>query len=729
MPDIAIERRSFLKATLLTGGALAIDARVALAGTAGEAPVALNAFIRIAADNSITIGAKNPEIGQGVKTMLPMLIAEELDVDWAQVRIEQTHAAEKLFGPQVAGGSRATPVNWLPMRRVGATARSLLVQAAARKWGVDPAGLATAGGVVTHEASGRTARYADLAAEAAALPPIDPENVKLKDPAAFRIIGTSIGGVDVPAIVAGKPLYGIDVAMPGLLHAALEVCPVFGGTFRAGNLDEVRKMPGVRHVIVIKGNGQAESLYDGVAVLAESWWVADRARQALDLQWDTAGLEGFSTDGYAAEAAARMGAKPDAELARHGDVEAAFAAAARVVRADYSYPFLAHGTLEPQNCTALVKDGKVEIWAPTQNPEPGRKLVAEALGVPPEAIRINMTRSGGGFGRRLMNDYMVRAAAIAAQVPGTPVKLLYARTDDVRRDFYRPGGWHRFAAAIDGRGRLTGFTDHFITFGQDGKPIRSAQMSPFEFPAGCVPNLAYGQSLLATNLPTGWLRAPGSNALGFVFQSFLDEVAVAAGKTLPDLMIELLGEPRDLPWLPNAPALNTGRARGVIDKVCAMAGWGKGARLPEGRGRGFGFYFSHMGYFAEIVDVAVSAEGEARVAKVWVAGDVGSQIVNPVNAINQVQGSVIEGLGYALSGQAITQVAGAVTQENFHDAPIPRIGEVPEIVVEWVITDNPPSGLGEPALPPVIPALANAIHAATGKRIRSLPITAEMLAG
>lgn len=727
MPSVDLDRRFFLKATLLAGGGLAIDARFAMADAAAGGPVALNAFIRIAPDNSVTIGAKNPEIGQGVKTMLPMLIAEELDVEWSQVRVEQTIADEAVFGRQSAGGSRSTPTNWLPMRKVGASARSLIVRAAAGKWGVAPETLETRAGMVIHAASGRTSRYADLAGAAAAMAMPDEATVKLKEPAAFRIIGRPIPGVDTPAIVGGKPLYGIDVVQPGMLHAALEVCPVFGGRFRSGNLEEVRAMPGVRHVLLIRGNGQAESLFDGVAVLAGSWWAADRARKALKIEWDVAGLDHFSTEGYEAAARSALADAPRDALVSHGDVDAAFTAAAKTVRADYAYPFLAHATLEPQNCTALVRDGRVEIWAPSQNPEPGRQLVADALGIAPDAIRINMTRVGGGFGRRLMNDYMVRAAAIAAQVPGTPVKLLYSREDDMRRDFYRPAGWHRLSAALDGQGRLTALSDHFVTFGKDGQPVRAAQMSPFEFPAGCLSNLAYGQTFLETNLPTGWLRAPASNAFGFVFQSFLDEVAGAAGRTLPDLMIELLGAPRDVAGAPNGPTFNTGRARGVIDKVLAMAEWRGTARPAKGQGRGFGFYFSHLGYFAEVLDVTVSSAGEPRVRKVWVAGDVGSHVINPMNATQQVRGSVIEGLGYALAGQSISQVAGAVVQGNFDDYPLPRMVDTPEIDVEFVRTDNPPTGLGEPALPPVIPALANALFMATGKRVRNLPIRPDML--
>jgi isoquinoline 1-oxidoreductase beta subunit len=727
MSAVTLSRRGFISASLLAGGGLLFDLNMPVARAADGTPVILTAFIRILPDNRVIIGAKNAEIGQGAKTMLPMLIAEELDVDWTQVTIEQTHADAKIFGGQVAGGSRTTPREWLPTRQAGAAARAMLVAAAAQGWGVAPETLKVAGGIVTDPKSARSATYASLAAAAAKLPTPDPATLKLKDPADFRIIGQSIGGVDTPAIATGKPLFGIDFKLPGMLYAVLETCPAHGGIYKSANLDEVKALPGITHVLTIKGDGTPESGFDGVAILSKSWWSANQARETLKVDWDVGAVSSFSTEAYAAQAAERHKGKADSDIVRTGDVAAAFAGAAKTVSADYSYPFLAHGTLEPQNCTALFKDGAVEIWAPTQNPESGRALVAKALNLPPEKIRINFTRIGGGFGRRLMNDYMVQAASIAAQVPGTPVKLLWNRQQDIQRDFYRPAGWHGFRAALDKDGVLTGFHDHFVTFGKDGKPLQSAEMPASELPAGLIDNVLLEQSFLTTNMPTGWLRAPGSNALAFVYQAFLDEVADAAGKDLPTLMLEILGEPRELPRGPNAPPFVTSRARGVIEKAVAMGGWADRKALPKGSGKGFAFYYSHMGYFAEVLEVAI-IDGMPKVKTVWVAGDVGSQIINPINALHQAQGSVIEGLGQALAGQIITQVDGAVEQANYDTHPFLRINDAPEIIVEFVKTDYPPTGLGEPALPPVIPALVNAIHAATGKRIRSLPVTAEMLA-
>ena len=721
-PDL--DRRVFLKTSLLAGGVVAFDFVLPLRAAA-DAAVPVNAFVRISPDNRITIGAKNPEIGQGVRTMLPMLIAEELDVEWAQVKVEQTIFNDAVYGPQFAGGSRATPMNWLPMRQAGAAARAMLVTAAAARWQVPPAELETAAGAVTHRGSRRRATYGELAALAARGPIPDEKTVPLKAEDSFRIIGQPVPGVDTPAIVAGKPLFGIDVDFPDILYAAIEICPVFGGSLRTLDDAAARKLPGVRDVVRLNSGLNPAGPADAVAIIADSWWTATRAREALKPGWDTGGGSRHSTAGYAAEAERLLGQAPAIDVARSGDAESALKRAAKTVSARYSYPFLAHMTLEPQNCTARFADGAIEIWAPSQSPAEGRKMVAAALGLDPSRIRINMTRIGGGFGRRLMNDYMVQAAQIARAVPGRPVKLIWSRADDVRHDYYRPAGWHALRAGLDRSGRLIALSDHFVTFGAGGKAVRAADLAPTEFPAGLLDHLHYGSSHIATNVPTGWLRAPTSNAMAFVFQSFLGEVAAAAGKSLPDFMLDLLGAPRQLGGSPGHPGFHTGRARGVIEKAVAMAGGM--ASAGNGRGRGFGFYFSHAGYFAEVLDVSVRG-GDVAVEKVWVAGDIGSQVINPLNAIHQVQGSVIDGLGQALSGQKIDLVDGAVVQENFHDHPVPRIDLTPQIEVAFVKTDFPPTGLGEPALPPVIPALGNAIFAATGKRVRSLPIRPEDLA-
>ena len=718
-----LNRRAFLTVALAAGTAVTFTADMALAAGTKAKPVVLNAFIRIDTNNRVTIGSKNPEIGQGIRTMLPMLIAEELDVDWSQVTVEPTLANEALYGPQSAGGSRSTPVNWMPMRQVGAAARQMLLQAAAKAWSVEAASLTTASGQIHHKASGRSAPYSAFIEQAAGQPSPSLASVPLKAASDFKIIGQSITGVDTPDVVKGKAVFGIDVSLPGMVYAAIELCPVFGGTLASMNEAATKALPGIIAIVPLNSGLIPSGPNDAVAIVADSWWTANKARQTLKAQWKTDGLTGFSTASYEQAAATLHKAAPQKDLVKVGDASAAMASAAKTVSARYSYPFIAHATLEPQNCTALFNDGKIEIWAPSQTPASGGRMVGQTLGLTPDAITVHITKSGGGFGRRLMNDYMVQVAQIAKALPGRPVKLIYNRADDMQHGFYRPAGWHQLEAGLDANGAIVALKDHFVTPSDQGRPVRAGDMSPAEFPAKFVANVLFGQSMVPTNMPTGYLRAPTSNAMAFVFQGFLDEVAEAGGMDLPELMRRTMGDARAVPLYERGPVFDTGRARGVIDKVCAMAGWTGRTKSAEGKGRGFGFYFSHSGYFAEIVDITVTQGTRIKVEKVYVAGDIGSQIINPMHAEQQVQGSVIDGLAQAIIGQKIQQVDGAVTQKSFGDFPLLRIDAAPaEIEVAFVKTDVPPTGLGEPALPPVIPALANAIYAATGKRLRDLPL-------
>ena len=394
-PSVA-SRRAFLKVTAIAGGGLLLRAMlpaVAHAADAAAAPAAtLNAFVRIAPDGIVTIMSKNPEIGQGIKTMLPMLIAEELDVDWKNVRIEQAGLDTAKYGAQFAGGSMATPLNWEPMRRVGAAGRAMLVAAAAETWGVSPDTCDTASGVVRHGASGRSLGYGELTAKAATLPAPDLKTLRLKDPKDFRIIGQSVHGIDSPLVVTGKPLFGIDVSVPGMRYAVFQKCPVFGGKVVSANVDAIKALPGIHDAFIVHGGNDMQGLSDGVAIVADNWWLANRAREKLQVTWDEGATAAQSSSGYASSAAALAGNKPAEALRQDGDVNAGFAQAAHVVEAAYAYPFLPHMPLEPQNCTAQVQGGKVELWAPTQNPEPGAKLVAATLGVKPDDVTVHMTR-------------------------------------------------------------------------------------------------------------------------------------------------------------------------------------------------------------------------------------------------------------------------------------------------------------------------------------------------
>jgi isoquinoline 1-oxidoreductase beta subunit len=734
LPDAAaMSRRTFLSVSAAAGGGLMLNFALpdlAAAQNGAAKAATLNMYVRIAADGIVTIISKNPEIGQGIKTMLPMLIAEELDVDWKNVRIEQAKLDPK-YGPQFAGGSFATPMHWDSLRRVGAAGRQLLVSAAAQTWRVPASECETSAGTVVHKTSGKSMSYGALAAKAASLPAPDMKTVALKDPKDYKIIGKFTGGVDSPRIVKGEPIFGIDVAVPGMLYAVYEKSPVFGSTVVSANIDAIKSLPGVRHAFIVKGaepnglpDGMALGLLEGVAIVADTWWQASKAREKLQVKWSDNPISNQSSAGFAQTAAQLSKQAPAKTVRKDGDVNAALSSAAKVLEAEYSYPFLSHATLEPQNCTAQFRDGKVEIWAPTQNPGAGRTLVSKTLGVKEEDVTINLIRCGGGFGRRLGNDYMVEAAMIA-KMAGAPVKLVWNRKDDMQHDAYRPAGFHYLKAGLDAQGKVVAFRDHFVTFGTAEKVANSADLSDNEFPARFVPNLEFGLSTMPLGVPTGPLRAPNSNAMAFVFESFVDELAHAAGKDPLQFRLDLWGEPQVFPspgvrfGMP-MPAFDTGRVRGVLELVAEKSGWGK-RKLPKGTGMGIAFYYSHMGFFAEVVQATVAVDGTPKVDKIWVAGDVGSQIINPAGAINQVEGAALDGIGEAL-GQAITIQGGQVVQTNFHEFNLLRMNQAPPVEVHFRITNNPPTGLGEPALPPVVPALCNAIFAATGKRVRKLPI-------
>ena len=733
-----VDRRSFLRVTAIAGGGVLLGSYVrvlgateALASTTSAGEFVPNAFIRLTPDGIVTIIAKNPEIGQGVKTMLPMLIADEMDVEWKNVRIEQGMFDPSKFQAQSAGGSTATPTNWMPMRQVGAAARAMLVTAAAQTLNVPESELETSAGVVHHRPSNRSVPYVKLIDKAATLPAPDLATVKLKDPKDFKIIGTRVTGVDVRDIVRGKPMFGIDVTLPGMLYASYVKCPVFAGKVVSANIDAIKSEPGIKHVFVIEGGTQGGlmGLMPGVAVVGDNWWLVQQARRKLRVTWDEGETASQSTTGFAAQAAQLSKQAPQRNIRKDGDVDAALKGAAKVVEAAYFYPFLAHANLEPQNSTALFKDGKLELWSPTQQPGGGRNLVAGTLEIKPDDITIHMTRAGGGFGRRLSNDYMVEAAAIAKHLPGVPVKLLWTREDDIQHDPYRPAGFHYFTGGVDANGKLVAWRDHFVTFDH----ASSASMGSGEFPARFVENYSLDTSGMPLGAPTGPLRAPGSNGIAFAVQSFIDELAHAANKDPIQFRLDMLANEQPAPPPPTPPRGTSGgrggpppgfdakRMRAVLELVAEKSGWGK-TQLPRGTGMGVGFHFSHRGYFAEVVQATVSKAGDVKVDKVWVVGDIGPQIINPSNAENQAQGAVLDGIAEALA-QEITFENGRTKQSNFNNFSLLRIRQSAPVEVHFLASDSPVTGLGEPALPPVVPALCSAIFMATGKRVRSLPLS------
>ena len=713
-------RRRFMQATGIAGGGLmlgfVLKAKPAHATSTALHP---NAFLRIDADG-ILIYAKNPEIGQGVKTSLPMIVAEELDAAWDDIVVRQAPIDAEAFGPQFAGGSTSVPMNWDTLRQAGAAARTMLVAAAARRLRVAPAELSTKDSVVVHPASGKRITYKDLAGAAAKFPVPDASTLKLKKKGQYRLLGTRVTGVDNDALVRGEPLFGIDQTVPGMKYAVYQKCPAVGGSVKSANIEAIKKMPGIRDAFVLEGNGKFAELLSGIAIVADSTWAAIRAKRELKVEWNLDDAAKDSWSDSAKQAETLRHAPGEKRVVDDGDVDAAFADADRTLDAYYTYRFVSHAQLEPQNCTAWWRDGAVELWAPTQTPGSGIRAVAGVLGIDASKVTVHQTRIGGGFGRRLYNDFMTEAAAISKRYGG-PIKLQWTREDDMSHDLFRAGGFHQLRASLDEQGRISGWRDHFITFTHDGeRPVSGGNLSGNVFPGGLLANCRIEQTALEWKTPCGAWRAPGSNVFGFVVQSFLHELAVAAGRDHLEVLLEVLGEPQ---WTKQGDlrALHTGRAADVVKLAAKKAGWGR--EMSAGRGLGLAFYFSHAGHFAEVADVSVDANRKITVHNVTVAADVGP-IINLSGAENQIEGSVIDGLSTML-GQSVTFEDGVVQQSNFDSYPLLRMPHAPNVDIHFIDSDYAPTGLGEPALPPLAPAVCNAIFAATGERIRTLPITLE----
>ena len=610
-----MKRRSFLKVSLLTTGALLVgvgyDNR-SLASTVSDDSWIPNLYVRINPDGTVAIVSKNPEAGQGVKTAFPMVVAECLDVDWTSADVEQAPLDDR-YGRQVIGGSRGTPDGWNDLRIAGTAARHLLIAAAAAGWGVAAGECSTKNGQVLHAASGRSASYSSLRAAAAELPVPDVSDLRLKSrPEEFNLLGTFVPGVDNPDILTGQALFGCDTRLDGMLYAVYEKCPTFGGRVRTANVDTVRALPGVTHAFVVEGTDNLEGLLPGVAIVATTWWEANQARQKLRVDWATGHAD--STAEYERRAAA-LKDEPGDTLRADGDVEQALGSAAQIIEASYHYPFVSHANMEPQNCTALLHEsGRLELWAPSQNPRGGRQLIAQTLGIPEDRIHVNLTRIGGGFGRRLVNDFMVEAAWIAREIRGA-VQLQWSREDDMRHDFYRPAAWHHFTAGINDRNSMIAFDHHFITFGRDGEPVSGAGLSPGHYPAGLVPNFRLRQSIIETNVPTGPWRSPGHSAYCWAYQSFFDEVALAAGRDQLEFRLDLLSR------VYGEPPLDVERTASTLRVAAEKAGWGKRDPGPN-RALGMAFHYDNGGFVSHVAQVY--ADGSTvKVEKVLSGVDIG----------------------------------------------------------------------------------------------------------
>lgn len=739
-------RRRFLAVSLAAGGALLIGVRTARSEDLppellGDDLTALGPFVRIERDNRIVIGARGCEIGQGVMTSLPMLIAEELDVDWAQVRVVQLpygyvdtdEGPSNRYGEQGAGGSTSIRQGWKDLRQAGATARWLLVQAAAAEWKLAAESLRTEAGQVIAP-DGRKLTYGALARSAAAIaPPSQP--VPLKSPEHFRIVGQPIRTVDARAIATGRSRYGIDEYAANALVAVIARCPHLDGTLDAFDDVEARKVAGVRDVVAIPGPAPDEPLNGvlaaGVAVLADNTWAALKGREALKLTWKPGPWAKESTAALAASAHEKLDrGEGGIEVRTDGDFAKARKQARHVVEARYEMPFLAHATMEPPGALIEIKQDSARLVASLQDPDGASQTIARLTGLARKDIEVRMTRAGGGFGRRLKNDFVAEAVLIA-KAAGKPVKLMWTRDDDLQHDFYRPFGVHALSATVDRRKRVTGWSHRCAATPRDyrddagaNRPPWNGCIGPDDFPAGLVANLDKSFFALDSGLPRGAWRAPVHTFQAFAIQSFIDEIAVATKQDALKLQLDLLGEPRQIPYQGHGgPVLDTGRLANVLTLAAEKIGWG--ASRSDGHGLGLACHFTFGGYAAHAFEVSVEGD-ELRIHRAVCVADIG-RVINPLGAQAQMMGGTLDAVSAALH-QAITVKEGQVQQRNFPDYPLLRMAQSPrEVEVVLVESTAEPGGAGEIGVPSAAPALANAVYAATTVRVRKLPLLPELM--
>ena len=737
-------RRSFITVSLAATGGLLVAMRHEAFGEQLHMPSQTGPagfpteYIQIDPDDRILIWSAQPEMGEGTKTSLPMLVAEELDADWNLVRVDDA-PLDARYGGQGVGGSDAIRSDWDRLRRVGATARALLIASAAAEWNVPASECETAVHSVRHAASTREARYGRLVTRAATLQV--PRDVALKDASRYRIIGTRVNGIDNRKVVTGQPLFGIDVRLPNMKYAAVAKCPVFNGRPVKIDATEARQVPGVRDVVEIKGLDNPTFLMPGVAVVADSTWAAFKGREALVVQWDE-GPYASESNATLNEQFQKLLAAPPATLHNSGRIEDALASAAIVVDNTYSYPFASHATLEPHNCAAEFRDGEMWVRGPIQMPMSAQSIVARATGLPLQKIHVQATRIGGGFGRRLMSDYAAEAAVIAKEINGA-VMVVDNREGDLQHDYYRPASMQRLRAGVDAQGKIIAW-DHIIascsrnayrkdprgehsteTYGSYVGRVQNLQQLDADLQPTRIPNarLRYGAPL--TGVATGAWRAPAHVVNAFTIETTIDELAVRAKRSPVDLRLEILGEAADVPKDPaDQSPYDPTRMRQVLLQAVERGGFGK--PVAGGRARGLAMHHTFGSYCAHVVELSIApgANGQKRVTihKVVSVGDVG-QPVNLSMLEAQMQGGIIDGLGAAFNGEVPID-KGRATSRNFGDYRMIRLRETPLAIESHFISSRlRPTGFGEPPLPPIAPAVANAIAALTGDRIRVMPFS------
>jgi isoquinoline 1-oxidoreductase beta subunit len=729
-----VTRRAFLAISASAAGGV-IFGLPSIAASQQAAGGQIGFFIRIEPDNRVYIGSRNPEIGQGVKTAMPMIIAEELDVRWEDVTVEQmplglTKTPQGLgfkYGPQGAGGSTSIEEAWADHRQFGANARWALIAAAAQRWNADATTLSTRAGKVLH-ADGRSATYGELAAVAAALPA--PEKpAALKSSKNYSIVGTPRGVADARDIVTGAARYGLDTYQEGAFVAVMVRCPYLEGDVESFDDTEARKVPGVVDVVKVPGPKPEDpltaNLAAGVAVVAKDTWSALKGRAALKVNWQRGPHTAESTASFDRQCAELLKGNGQVVL-NNGDFDAARKAATKVVEAVYQLPYACHAPLEPQNCFVRIEKDRAFVIAPTQQPGGIPRLVMNLTGIQREDVTVHMTRVGGGFGRRLTNDYVAEAVHIA-KLTGKPIKLMWTREDDMRHDFYRPAGHHHLIAAVDDKLSVTGWTHRLASASKyyrraNMKPenLWTSELYPDDFPANLVANLKLEWFDVKSGVSRGSWRAPSHYANAFAVQSFIDEIAHATKQDALALRRNLLGPPREFDYKQHGqPKFHTGRLLGVLDKVAAEIGWGRS--LPKGKGLGLACHFTFGGYAAHAVEVSVSAKGDLGIDRVVCAVDIG-RAINPLGVEAQMQGGTLDGIMAALH-QEIRVSGGQIQQSNFHDYPLLKIAEAPKrLDVHIIQSEIDPRGCGEMGIPTLAPALANAIFNACGVRLRRLPI-------